>query len=136
MSKRIPAQKRHPHIRPATWRRIRKQNTRAAGDHRRWYPSRRCCAVCGARYVRFYRGYGGFLRDSEIVCNVHLPRGGEWRVPLIESADGSVWGFTSCPTADFERWRRLPEAGPCLAWNTENKGNGDSWTRTEEPPCR
>jgi hypothetical protein len=35
-----------------------------------------------------------------------------WRVPLIEAPDGTVWGFTSCPDVDIDRWMEKPEASP------------------------
>lgn len=98
---------------------IRRNHVRAAGDHRRWMPALHACAECGRRYVRLYRLYGGFLCEHEIVCNAHLPENPEWHVPLISAADGSVWGYTSCPDADIARWRALPEADP----------GGRSWDR-------
>lgn len=79
------------------------------------------CATCQRADVRLYRAYGSFLRDAEIFCNEHIPalvtdRG--WWVPLVEAADGSVWGYTSAPAIDIARWNALPNAqipGPVWA---------------------
>src|SRR5690348_17143168 len=69
------------------------------------------CASCYHNDVRLYRIYGNFLRDSEIFCNQHIPpepaRG--WWAPLVEDADGDVWGYTSAPPEDMARWLALPE---------------------------
>jgi hypothetical protein len=105
-------------------RTTRRQHVRAAGDHRWCGPSRGVCCACGARYVRLYRSYGGFLRRDDLRCNAHVPTDGRgWWVPLVEASDGSVWGYTSCPRADIERWRRLPEGSPVSpSWSA-----GDEW---------
>ena len=73
------------------------------------------CAVCGRNDIRLYRQYGTFLRDEEIQCLTHTPDGepGKWMVPLIEDDDGLVWGYTSAPNEDIERWRGLPDAIWC-----------------------
>lgn len=70
------------------------------------------CASCYHSDVRLYRSYGSFLRDSEIFCNLHLPATDDtrgWWVPLVEDADGGVWGYTSAPPEDMARWLALPE---------------------------
>lgn len=90
-------------------RSIRRTSVRMAGDHRRG-GSHHACGVCGSRYVRLYRSYGCFLRDEDIRCNAHVPAGGAFWVPLVEAPDGSVWGYTSCPQSDIDRWIRLPDA--------------------------
>lgn len=70
------------------------------------------CAVCKRRDVRLYRYYGLFLRDHQIYCRSHAPRGAiEDRslVPLCEDVDGSVWGYMSVPADAIERFNALPE---------------------------
>jgi hypothetical protein len=98
--------------RRARWLRdIRKKHVRSAGAHDRWNPSRYKCADCGVQYVRLYRSYGGFFCESDVYCNAHVPhehRG--WYVPLIEDSRGEIWGYTSCPEADIDRWFALTDA--------------------------
>lgn len=70
------------------------------------------CARCGLAGVRLYRIYGNFLRAGEVSCNEHIPpaldRG--WWVPLVEDDEGQVWGYTSAPARDIDRWLALPDA--------------------------
>jgi hypothetical protein len=89
---------------------LKQKSRRSAADHRRWWPSPYHCATCGIRYVRLYRGYGGFFHKSEVACNAHLPTPPSWRVPLITACDGGICGYTSSPQADIDRWMALPEA--------------------------
>jgi hypothetical protein len=101
---------------------IRRQHVRAASDHRWCSPSRYACCMCGARYVRLYRSYGGFLSCNDLRCNAHVPDNRGWWVPLVEASDGRVWGYISCPEADIERWRRLPERSPAApGWSVNDE---------------
>lgn len=76
------------------------------------------CATCKRTDVRLYRPYGEFLRATRVYCNAHLPNTDmlDWWVPLVPAADGSVWGYTSAPSADIARWQGLPDANPGPVW--------------------
>lgn len=82
-----------------------------AGDRSRAMNQHHKCSVCGRSSIRLYREYGNFLRDAEIQCKEHTRDGepGKWMVPLVEDDDGTVWGYTSTPIEDWERWDGLPE---------------------------
>lgn len=96
-------------------RRCRRAHVRAAGDHRRWWPCRFACGKCGAKYVRLYRDYGCFLRVTDLRCNGCL-ESTSFMVPLVHASDGTVWGYTSAPGADIDRWYSLRDAAPSPRW--------------------
>jgi hypothetical protein len=71
-----------------------------------------CCTVCKRNTIKLYRYYGSPLRDEEIFCHAHAPKGHIERqvlVPLVEDSDGLVWGYTSVPEDAIARWKALPE---------------------------
>ncbi len=80
------------------------------------------CGKCGVVGVKLWRSYGMFLRDEDVQCATCCgitaadlakdPHGKGWRVACIHAPDGSVWGYTSAPTVDIERWTALPLAAP------------------------
>lgn len=71
-----------------------------------------CCAACKRNTVKLYRYYANFLRDEEIFCRAHAPKGHikkQYLVPLCEDVDGSVWGYTSVPEDAIAKWNALPD---------------------------
>lgn len=70
------------------------------------------CAVCKRNTVKLYRWYERFIRDEEIFCRTHAPERmieAQRLVPLVENADGSVWGHFNAPAAAIARWKALPD---------------------------
>ena len=71
------------------------------------------CAVCNRNDVRLYRWFGMFKRDEDIRCKAHVDEPelieNQNMVPLIEDADGNVWGYTSAPYDDICRFLALPD---------------------------
>lgn len=70
------------------------------------------CGECGATNCRIYRPYASFRRPENDLCNGCVPakeRG--WYVPVIvDDSDGSIWGYSSVPDKDLQKFYALPES--------------------------
>ncbi len=75
------------------------------------------CHVCKKSNVRLYREYGEFLREHRIYCAKHIGKW-NWKVPLIEDTWGNVWGYSSYPNNDIDKWLQLPNTAyaPTHKW--------------------
>lgn len=89
--------------------RTKRDGVRSKGDHRWSYPCKFACGSCGRRYVRLYRDYGRFLRVVELRCNLCI-ESTPFMVPCVTSPGGTVWGYTSSPAGDVDRWTARPDA--------------------------
>lgn len=70
------------------------------------------CAECGRGDVRLYREGGMFFREGDARCNACL-ESTDWKVPLITDPVGyGVWGYSSVPERDCDRFFAAPEADP------------------------
>lgn len=117
-------------------RELHRDAKRARGSHT-WAQNRvkasghpHACAECGRSDVRLYRSYGGFFDKDDVRCNACLTTTA-WRVPLVTNPQtGQVWGYTSVPDVDAERFYVAPEADPSRP--TWQRIGG--WSRNLEGP--
>jgi len=74
------------------------------------------CGTCKATGVRLYRPYGSVFRAEDNECNACVAARGRdhmgWMVPLCSDEDGSIWGYTSVPPKDHNKFLLLPEKDP------------------------